>query len=199
MKNMVDARGLACPEPVINARTALEKNERITVIVDNDTALENICRMAASVGATVVTVRKTDGIYINLDKSPCSKAEHPGSCAETSLAAAGPRVLVISQDTLGKGDDALGRILIKSFFHTLAETGPVPDVILFYNSGVKLVVGGSEVIDDIKALEQKGIRLLACGTCLDFFNVKDKLQAGSVSNMYEIKDLMMLSGSTINL
>jgi intracellular sulfur oxidation DsrE/DsrF family protein len=75
----------------------------------------------------------------------------------------------------------------------------VPDAIVFYNSGVKLVVSGSEVIDDIKALEQKGIRLLACGTCLDFFNVKDQLQAGAVSNMYEIKELMLTSGSTINL
>lgn len=103
------------------------------------------------------------------------------------------------QDVMGKGDDALGRILMKSFFHTLAETRPVPDTIIFFNSGVKLLVDGSEAFEDIKRLEQNGVKILACGTCLDYFKLKDRLLAGSISNMYDIKEMMLTASSTINL
>ena len=98
---------------------------------------------------------------------------------------------------MGKGDDALGNILIKSFFHTLAETSPAPEAIIFFNSGVKLVVEGSEVLEDIRSLEKNGAKILSCGTCLDYFKIKDKLAAGSVTNMYEIKELMLGASSPL--
>jgi selenium metabolism protein YedF len=200
MIHRIDARGLACPQPVINATKALETHDSIIVIVDNTTALENIRRMANSRGCTVSDEKKSDGIYIVVEKKGASD-ELPGKeqspVADCSIT--GPRVLVISQDVMGKGDDDLGAILIKSFFHTLAETEPSPDTIIFFNSGVRLVAEGSEVLDDIRILEQKGKKILACGTCLDFFKIKDKLKAGSVSNMYEIKELMLSATSTINL
>lgn len=196
----IDARGLACPQPVINATKALENHNDIMVIVDNATALENIRRMANSKGCSVSEEKKNEGIYIVLKKSGIPETA-PGTdhTAAYECPSPGPRVLVISQDVMGKGDDVLGTILIKSFFHTIAETEPSPDVILFLNSGVKLVVDGSEVLDDIKILENKGKIILACGTCLDFFKIKDRIKAGSVSNMYEIKELMLTASSTINL
>jgi selenium metabolism protein YedF len=200
MKQLVDARGLACPQPVIHAKKALETNDCITLIVDNETARENIRRMAASSGFSLSEEDKPDGIYLNLIKTYPTLTEQEAALHDAVQAASrGPKVLVISQDVMGKGDDSLGTILIKNFFHTLAETSPEPDIIIFFNSGVKLVALGSEVIEDIKILEGKGTRLLSCGTCLDFFNIKDKLQAGKVSNMYEIKELMLSASSVINL
>jgi selenium metabolism protein YedF len=200
MKHTVDARGLACPLPVINTRKALELHNSLITIVDNQTAVENIRRMAGGLGCTVSEEKKDSDTYITITKSGNAQPA-PGdqSSDANSCAPAGPRVLVISQDVMGKGDDDLGRILIKSLFHTLAETKPVPDVIIFFNSGVTLVAEGSEVLDDIRVLEQNGVRILSCGTCLDFFKIKEKLRAGTVSNMYDIKELMLSASSTINL
>lgn len=201
MKHSIDCRGLACPQPVINARSALEKHPRITVIVDNETALGNIQRMAESMGCAMSMEKKNDGIYIELVASGASAAPGTGPAASTvtSHRSTGPRVLAVSRDAMGSGDDALGRILIRSFFHTIAEAPPAPDVIIFFNSGVKLAVDGSDALEDLKTLEARGVRILSCGTCLDYFKVKDRLRAGSVSNMYEIKELMFSASSTINL
>jgi selenium metabolism protein YedF len=201
MHYTVDARGLACPQPVINTRKALETHERVVAIVDNETALENIRRMARGLGCAISEEKKNDGIYVHLEKTGADPMSSQKDHSEKAYSCStnGPRVLVLSQDVMGKGDDALGRILMKSFFHTLAETRPVPDTIIFFNSGVKLLVDGSEVIDDIKLLEQNGVAILACGTCLDYFKLKDRLIAGSISNMYDIKELMLSASSTINL
>ncbi len=170
MVHRVDARGLACPQPVIKASRALESNDSIIVKVDNQTAYENIQRLAKSKGCSVAVEKKSDGIYIFLEKQVTQVSLKdqvhgtviPGAVREE-------RVLLISQDVMGRGDDSLGAILMKGFFHTLAETDPSPDTII------------------------------ACGTCLDYFNLKQSLRAGTVSNMYEIKELMLASSSKITL
>jgi selenium metabolism protein YedF len=108
--------------------------------------------------------------------------------------ASGPFVIVISANTMGRGNDELGSVLIRAFLHTVAEQSPKPDVMIFYNTGVKLAIQGSEIIDDLKKLEKAGVQLLVCGTCLNYFEVKDKLEAGSISNMYDIMDTMSSAG-----
>ncbi|HOT43700.1 MAG TPA: sulfurtransferase-like selenium metabolism protein YedF [Spirochaetota bacterium] len=192
MLDRVDACGLACPQPVINASKALETNDSIIVIVDNQTALENIKRLAKSKERSVSCEMKSDGIYIVLEKKMAIETDlennHEGI---RNHASRDERVLVISQEVMGRGDNALAVILMKSFFHTIAETVPAPDAIILFNSGVKLLVDGSEVLEDIRLLEKRGLRILACGTCLDYFKLKDRLRAGHVSNMYEIKELML--------
>ncbi len=193
MSQIIDARGLSCPQPVVNSRKALEAHDTIITIVDNMTAVENIRRMAASMKCIVSEEKKVDGFYITIDR-PSGEPGNPSQSAaaiDSSCPGSVGRVLVISQDVMGKGDDALGTILIKSFFHTLAETAPVPKTIIFFNSGVRLVAEGSEVLEDIRALEKSGAAILSCGTCLDYFKIKDKLGAGKVTNMYEIKDLLI--------
>lgn len=200
MIHTIDARRLACPQPVINATKALEANDHIMVIVDNITALENIRRMSENKGYAISSDTRNDGIYITIDKTTSTSASTRG-IVDVSPASVncGMRVLVVSQDIMGKGSEELGKVLMKSLFHTLAETDPSPDTMIFLNSGVKLVAEGSEVIEDIKILEKKGRQILACGTCLDFFKLKDKLLAGKISNMYEIKELMLSASSTINI
>ena len=112
----------------------------------------------------------------------------------------GPLVLVASSERMGRGEhDELGSVLIRSFFHTLGEVEPLPDTILFYNSGVKLVAEGSPVLDDLQALAGRGIEMLACGTCLGYYDLTDKVAVGEVSNMYTIAETILGAGKTVHL
>jgi selenium metabolism protein YedF len=103
-------------------------------------------------------------------------------------------VIVISENKMGRGNDELGAVLIKAFMHTVAGQAQKPDVMIFYNTGVKLTVQGSDVLDDLKQLESEGVQILVCGTCLNYFEIKDKLAAGVVSNMYDIVETMSSAG-----
>ena len=95
-------------------------------------------------------------------------------------------VLVISSDTMGNGDDTLGRMLLKGFLYAMVEQRRLPETILFYNSGVFLTTEGSGALDDLRELERRGVKILSCGTCLNHFGLFDRLQVGAVTNMYEI-------------
>lgn len=185
MTKEIDARGLACPQPVILTRKALAVHDEVVVIVDNTMALENVKRMASSQGCNVTEEHKKEEIYVHIKRGDGC---HP---FEGEVFSDGPVVIVISGNTMGRGDDELGYVLVKSFIHTLVEASPGPDILIFLNTGVKLTVSGSEVIDDLKELSQKGTRILVCGTCLGFFELKDQLAAGEVSNMYDITETML--------
>ena len=195
----IDARGLACPQPVINIKKALDEHDSIIAIVDNESACGNIIRMADGIGFSVTKETNPDGIYLTLFRNTGSKPENSPDMSSFTDRQTGPIVMFVSQDKLGKGDDALGDILIKSFFHTIAETEPTPDYIIFINTGVKLAIEDSEILIDLKDLENKGTKILCCGTCLNYFNIKDKIKAGTVSNMYEIKDLILSAGRLISI
>ena len=106
----------------------------------------------------------------------------------------GPFVIVMSENKMGRGNDELGTVLMKAFLHTVAGQAKKPDVMIFYNTGVKLTVQGSDVLDDLKQLESEGVQILVCGTCLNYFEIKDKLAAGIVSNMYDIVETMSSGG-----
>jgi selenium metabolism protein YedF len=161
---IVDARGLACPQPVILTRNALAETLEVTTIVDNETAQANVTRLAEKAGATVMVERKGDGIYVYITKKAMAQAEPVPQLA--CAPAGGPLVLVIPSEIMGRGDEKLGDILIRGFFHTLGEVEPLPDTIIFFNSGVKLVIEDSPVLEDLQALVEGGVEILACGTCL---------------------------------
>ena len=194
---IVIATGLACPQPVVLAKQAIELHDRIKVIVDNDTALENIKRLGTKMGCEVKTEKKNDGTFeIDLTRKAGvvpAKEEVILSPSELSC----PFVIVLSENKMGRGNDELGYVLIRAFLHTIAEQSQKPDVMIFYNTGVKLTVQGSEVLDDLKALEMAGVEILVCGACLNYFQVKDKLEAGVVSNMYDIAATMSRAGRLI--
>jgi selenium metabolism protein YedF len=111
----------------------------------------------------------------------------------------GQTVLAVSSDTMGRGDDDLGRLLLRNHLHVLCEVTPRPDVIVFLNSGVRLAVEGSPALDDLRALEGEGVRLLLCGTCLGHFELKEQVAVGEVSNMYAISETMLRAAKVINL
>ena len=205
MPIIVDARGLGCPQPVINTKKALETADTITVIVDNPTARENVSRMANSLGCTVSAEEKTDGIYLSIHRQlsepgQLSTASISGRKTEPDIACtSGPLVTVISADQMGRGSEELGSVLIRSFMHTLGEISPIPDVIIFLNAGVKLAIKSSEVLEDLKELQAKGVRILVCGTCLNYFGLTDQLDVGMVSNMYDIAEAMFSAGKLVTL
>ena len=193
MSMIIDARGLACPQPVVLTKKALEKADDLTVIVDNATAEQNVSRLAENHGLEVSVDKKGDGIYLRL-KRP----------AEESLGGKvpllfEPTVLLVASSTLGRGDDALGDVLMRTFMHTLGESDIKPHKIIFMNSGVKLVARGSEVIDDLRALEKESVEILACGTCLGHFGLKDAVEVGRISNMYEITMALMKATKVISI
>ena len=109
------------------------------------------------------------------------------------------RVILIGRDRMGGGSDELGRILINSYLYSLTETQPRPDQLIFVNSGVKLACSGSKSLENIKKLEELGVEVLSCGTCLDFFELKEDLQVGGVTNMYTIVEALNGAGKTIVL
>ena len=193
---IVDARKKACPQPVImTKKEADEGAEEITVIVDNETAKLNVTKLASQLRYSVTAENKEDGIYILLIKGAESK-EQSEIVSKTQNKNIG---YLITSDKLGKGSDDLGRILMKSFLFTLSETKPYPDFLIFLNSGVKLTTEGSESIEDLIKLKEVRVEIVSCGTCLDFFEIKSKLQVGSVSNMYDIVDMISNSTNTVTI
>lgn len=193
---IVDARKKACPQPVImTKKEADEGAEEITVIVDNETAKLNVTKLASQLRYSVTAENKEDGIYILLIKGAESK-EQSEIVSKTQNKNIG---YLITSDKLGKGSEDLGRILMKSFLFTLSETKPYPDFLIFLNSGVKLTTEGSESIEDLIKLKEGSVEIVSCGTCLDFFEIKSKLQVGSVSNMYDIVDMISNSTNTVTI
>jgi len=197
MPKTIDARGLACPQPVILTRAALQESDAVLAVVDSETARQNVTRMAEDAGCSVEAEVRADGIYLDIRKT--SAAPETILTAGVAAPAGGPTVLTIVSDTLGGGDDELGQLLIRGFFHALGEVTPTPNTIVFFNSGVKLVVESSPVLEVLQALCGQGIEILACGTCLGYFGLKDKVAVGQVSNMYAIAETLLRAGKVINL
>lgn len=196
---IVDCRGLACPGPVINTKKAIEETEtgKITIIVDNEAAKINVVKFAAAnqLGAAVET--QEGHFYITIIKGSGQQMA-TGSSIPSRDAGSAQHIYLITQDTMGHGSTELGAVLIKSFMTTLLEVKPAPDAILMLNSGVKLAVKGSPVLDQLAALADRGVTILSCGTCLDYFGLKAELAVGEVTNMYTIVE-MISSNKTVTL
>ena len=196
MNNIIDCRGLQCPVPVVKAKKYFDSIEsgESTIIVDNLVAKNNIVKLAVGSGyKTVVEEKEKDKLYyIKITKEKSIVKNEPMSENKKFT-------LLISTDKLGLGDDELGAILMKSYIFALSEADLIPNDILFINGGVKLTVEGSSVLDSLKKLEERGANILVCGVCLDFYNIKDKLSVGEISNMYTIVQLMNNADNTIKL
>jgi selenium metabolism protein YedF len=193
MSENVDARGLACPQPVVLTKKALEKADEVFVIVDNETAKQNVSRLADSRGFQVSVEKKGEATYLHLTRKVSGLEKSSVTPVTKSV------VFLIASNTMGRGDDVLGNTLMRSFMHTLTEAETRPSRIIFMNSGVKLVARDSEVIDDLRALEKQGIEILACGTCLGYYNLKEAVEVGRVSNMYDITAALLDTDKIISL
>ncbi|RQD76434.1 MAG: sulfurtransferase-like selenium metabolism protein YedF [Candidatus Syntrophonatronum acetioxidans] len=183
MNKTVDARGLQCPEPVILTKKALEEMEEgtLVVIVDSEAARTNVSNMA-SARACAVEVEERKGAYhitITKGENVCDPYDFKNKL-----------VIVLGSDMLGRGSEELGRVLMKSYIYALLEGEEMPQSIIFINRGIFLTIKDSEVLEDLKRLGKKGVEILSCGTCLDYFQQKENLGVGSITNMYTITEKM---------
>nr|MBP7322975.1 sulfurtransferase-like selenium metabolism protein YedF [Deltaproteobacteria bacterium] len=193
MATIVDARGRACPEPVMLTLKALGESNEVTTIVDAVEARENVSRLARTQGFRVDIEEKDGAWHLHLVR------ETSGTVPETQKMTTGPTVLLIGSECFGRGSDELGKLLMRTFLHTLGESPVVPEQIIFLNSGVKLVADDSAVLEDLEVLAKRGVDLCACGTCLGFYELKDRVATGRISNMYDIASALLNAGRTIEI
>ena len=235
VKMTVDAMGDHCPIPVVKTKE---------VLVDNETAMKNVMKMAKSSGASAESEKISDREYkvmitVEEKNAAVSESDQKGQTAgkesraqaegggkeagesdhnpaaengsnssaqgmnKVQLSSAGcatciGTVVAVSSDKMGSGNDELGAVLMKSFFFAETQLDTLPDKILFYNGGAKLTVEGSDCLEDIRILEKEGVEILTCGTCLDFYGLKEKLAVGAVTNMYTIAEILQNAVSVVS-
>lgn len=193
----IDARGLACPKPVIETKKAIESinSGKVKVIVDNYIAKENIIKLSRSMNLEF-NILKDEDSFIEIE---IIKGEFLENITEEKSNDIENSCVFISSDKIGEGDIELGKILMKGFVYTLTETKPYPKYIILVNSGVNLSTGNEDTIENLKKLENFGVEIVSCGTCLDFYNLKESLKVGRVSNMYDILEIMKNTDKTISI
>ena len=201
----IDVRDLACPGPVLRLRDLLGAGEReICMHVADELSRSNVSRFAASRGAAVEVADGGDGSFVitvtaDLDAAGASRGEEALLVCDVpeTTTIRGPLVVQVTAETMGSGDDELGALLLRSFLKTQSQLDRKPDAIIFYNDGVKLCCEGSLLLDDLRALEMAGIEIIACGTCLNFFELGDSLEIGRVTDMLEIASRLADAGSIV--
>lgn len=190
MKKSIDVRGLACPQPVLETKKLLENEEFdvLEIIADDETAKENLSSLLKKMNFQILSIsQKEDNFHILVAGN--EKQIH--NEVEIDKPKLEGKILLITSDTLGKGNEELGKMLIKAFTHTLTKLKQKPKTMIFMNSGVKLCVENAETIANLKKLQAENVQLLVCGTCLNFYDLADKLKVGEVSNMYDISELLL--------
>jgi len=209
-RRTVDARGQACPQPVILTRKALAEGgfDLLEVLVDDASSRENVVRFAGYASCVVEGVAEEGAVSrILIRPAPAAPAVVPGRVFAAPApapvrvpavpAAAGTTVLITAAG-IGAGDEQLGALLMRGFLYTLTEAEEAPARIILMNGGVRLAVAGSDALVNLVRLAERGVEILACGTCLEFYQLKEALAVGRVTNMYEIAGLL-LQGRTISI
>lgn len=193
----VDARGLACPKPVLETKKALKdlQEEGIITTVDNQIAVENVKKLVKKLGYTCEVNENKDDFDIkifNNEENVTISSSKDNELKNQSI--------LFSSNKMGNGNDELGEVLMNGYIYTLTEMDELPKYIMFVNSGVKLTTKGSKCIEDLKKLEDRGVEVLSCGTCLNYLNIDlDNLEVGSVTNMYTIVDNTVNVDKTIKM
>ncbi|MCI6738008.1 MAG: sulfurtransferase-like selenium metabolism protein YedF [Intestinibacter sp.] len=197
----IDARGDQCPIPVIKTKKALSEMTQpsiISVSVDNEIAVQNLSKMAKQKKLEyscekinqqhyVIKIKTGDLSEAKQDQVEKAKNEQGEVCYPDRKT---NTVVVLSSNQMGQGSEELGEILMKGFIFALTELDELPSTVLLYNSGVKLSTEGSKSIEDLKTLQAQGVEILSCGTCLNYYDLADKLEVGEVTNMYFIVEKM---------
>lgn len=200
MEKVLDCRGLACPAPVLQTKELIEKEHPgvIRVTVDNEASKLNVTRFLESQKFEVSV--EPEGVDFHV----VGKRDEGAGTAETPIAEEPATdqqkiMVMIATDRMGYGDDELGLKLMVNFINTLKEMGEELWRLVFVNNGVKLTIGGSEVLPVLQEYEKDGLTILVCGTCLDHFNLLHQKQVGETTNMLDIVTAMQLADKVINI
>ena len=200
---ILDCTGLNCPEPVLRTKARLEEKpgELFSVLIDNEASLENVLRFGRSQGAEVSAENRSDGTFLvkvmpgeNSKETEAFKAEE----YLCTLPGGSNLIYVIPSDSMGRGSDELGWALLQTYVTTISEIDPLPSHILLYNGGVKLATTNGKALESLQKLEEKGITVWICGTCLEFFKLEDERKVGSITNMYDIMNTMSAAGKVVS-
>jgi selenium metabolism protein YedF len=194
----LDYSKFLCPHPVVETRKQMLANpeEKLSVLVGDQTAKENISRLASKMGYQVEW--ESEQLNYRLALTPTSGGDtQPAQQPTVQSAASGDTVIFCGSDRMGQGDDEFGQILLKNFLVTLLELDPLPDLILFVNSGVKLACVGSGALEALDQLACRGVDIASCGLCLDYYHLKEQLKVGRVTNMLEMAEAQMQAGRLI--
>jgi len=202
----IDVSGKPCPVPVIETRKALAEkdNDGVSVKVDNIAAVQNLEKMAHSYGYVFSYIENSNDSYeVMINKDGKSSPEPEAVGGESGIFQGGAQsnglAVVVSRNTMGEGAEELGKILIKGFIYSLTELPTSPKFLIFLNSGAYLTSDGANTIEDIEKLEKMGTEILTCGTCINYYGLKDKPAVGAVTNMYGITERMASAGKVINI
>ena len=189
----VNAIGDTCPLPVVKAKNAIKElggSGVVEVLVDNEIAVQNLAKMAQQKGYGMKSKKVSAAeFHVTLEVGEAAAAtgvaDIPEECAIIPTAQK-KIVVAINSNRMGHGHDELGAVLMKGFIFALTQQDVLPTTILFYNGGANLTIEGSASLEDLKNLEAQGVEIMTCGTCLNYYNVSDKLAVGEVTNMYAI-------------
>ena len=189
----IDCRGKACPEPVLLAKQALEtlKEDEFILIVDHPSSCENVERFVQSQGCSVRREKKGESFYLHIRKGKQKGGSNLPQKEEKV-------VIYINSHLLGVGDEVLGSFLMKAFLKTLLDLETPPNRLILINSGVQLAAGDSKVLESLQGLSEKGVEIVCCGTCIDFYELNGKTKVGVISNMYDIVQSMLKADRLIN-
>lgn len=196
----IDARGKQCPIPVVMAKKELDANvQDVEILVDGQTQVDNLTRLGDTLGRPVSVEPLEDKFLVRFANGDTKKdvSFDANSCGTTNSAYA----VFFNTNAIGTNEGELGGNLAKMAIFTLSESEQLPDYMLFMNEGVKLVAGDCEqqIVDNLNSMIEKGTKVLVCGTCLNFYGIKDDLKVGTVSNMYDILGAMQTVGKVIKL
>ncbi len=199
MSKIIDAIGKVCPMPVVMTKKEIEQGtESIITLVDNETAVENLKRLAGSTGFLTQVTKNQDGYKVSFSKEGDFDDKDQMSTDKVIDHLPSDYVIFIGKETIGEGDNELGKNLMRMFLYTLSEIKEYPSYILFMNGGVKLPALDEQAVKSLQTLKDNGVNILVCGACLNFYGLTDELKIGTVSNMYEITDKMRQTGKVIN-
>lgn len=201
MTKMIDACGLACPGPVLLAKDAVEETAGIdlSVLVDNAGSAENVTRFLTTKGYSV-TETQEDGVFRLVAASGAAQgSDVPQKTAVVRGETVQKVLVLVTSDTLGSGDDVLGRKLMISYLKTIKEMGPELWQLIFVNGGVKLTTTSSPVLQELQDYEKSGTIILSCGTCLEHFGLTEEKQVGGTTNMLDIISATQFADKVVSI
>ena len=200
-KYTVNAMGEQCPIPVVKTKKVLDSvqgDAEITVFVDNETAVQNLTRMGRTAGAEVLAEKKSDREFHVIlrvkDRQPSAGIQEEVNCIPDVKS---DFVIAVDTATMGRGNDELGKVLMKGFLFAVTQLDELPKTMLFYNGGATLTTEGSDSLDDLKSLEAQGVTIKTCGTWLNYYGLTEKLKGGEGTNMYDIVETMAKASKAI--
>lgn len=195
----VNALGDTCPIPVVKAKNAIRELNgagQVEVLVDNEIAVQNLKKLAEQKGygfsGQQLEARKYSVLFTVEENGALEDQVQEPETAQEFCPCGNRRnvVVAVSSSRMGEGDEQLGNTLMKAFLYALTQQDELPRTILFYNGGARLTCEDSPAIEDLKQLESEGVEILTCGTCLDYYGLKEQLRVGGVTNMYVIAEKM---------